>query len=371
LKILFLTFKTFSANSGMEKMCRLAGMATNEYCIQSGAHFYMYSLYDDKKIKTEPYLPRNTVKGFGGGRVKFIIKSLVLGRRCRVVVLANINLLLPGYLVKLFSPKTKIILVAQGIEPPIALTPLKKRMLKKIDLVITVSEAAKESLQPALDIAKEKFRVLGNCLDPFIPGLSTDAARRHEYRSNYGIADNDFVLMTLSTLSSKKKRRGYDKVLIALKKLHAIFPSVKYLFVGKYDADEKLRLHDVIRDLGIEEDVIFTGFVPDSVVADYYGMCDLFIIPGDKEGFGFRYIEALYYNKPVIASRSRSNAENIYGHDLGTLVDPDSQDEMTAAIQKIISGHATFVPDRKLFSEKFSYAVYSKNFAGILRSLQG
>ena len=136
-------------------------------------------------------------------------------------------------------------------------------MLKRIDLIIPVSDFTKEKMKTLFDLPEEKFRVLNNCLDPFLPAPA-DESRRNECRSIYGIAENDFVLMTLSRLSSKEKSKGYDKVLIAVKKLHTSFPNLKYLFVGKYDADEKTRLDSVIHDLGIEDDVIFTGFVPDN-----------------------------------------------------------------------------------------------------------
>src|SRR4029078_12681727 len=126
-----------------------------------------------------------------------------------------------------------------------------------------------------LDLPEEKFRVINNCLDPFLPELS-DEARRIECRNSYGIGENDFLLMTLGHLSPKEKSEGYDKVLIAVKKLHKAFPNLKYLFVGKYDAIEKKRLDNIVRDLGIEDDVIFTGFVPDSVVADFYNMADVY-----------------------------------------------------------------------------------------------
>jgi phosphatidylinositol alpha-1,6-mannosyltransferase len=371
LKILFLTLKTFSASGGIEKACRIAGMAMNEYCKESQRGFSMYSMYDEKKIKTEPYLPRTVFKGFAGRRWWwFIIKSVQRGIKSRVVVFSHINLLLAGYFVKLFSPKTKVILTVHDIDGSKQLSIHNKRMLKYIDLVITVSDLAKEKMKLLFDLPGERFHVLNNCLDPFLPTPSADESRRSECRSSYGIAENDFVLMTLSSLSSKGKSRGYDKVLVAVKKLHATFPNLKYLFVGKYDDDEKIRLNDVIRDLGIEEDVIFTGFVPDSVLGDYYNMSDLYIVPGEKEGFGFRYIEALYYNKPVIAGRVDGDTDNQYGNSLGTIIDIRNQDEIITTIQKVIANLKAFMPDPKLVLEKFSYTVYKNKWKKILDDVQ-
>lgn len=331
----------------------------------------MYSMNDEKKIKTEPYLPKTVFRGFAGKRWWwFIIKSVQRGTKSRVVVLSHINLLLAGYLIKLLLPKTKVILTLHDVEGSEQLSIHNKRMLKCVDLVITASDFAKEKMKLLFDLPGERFHVLNNCLDPFLPTPSADVSRRSECRSSYGIAENDFLLMTLSSLSSKGKNRGYDQVLVAVKKLHTTFPNVKYLFVGKYDADEKMRLNDVIHDLGIEDDVIFTGFVPDSVIGDYYNMSDLYIVPGEKEGFGFRYIEALYYNKPVIILKVDGTTDNLYGNSLGTIIDLRNQDEIITTIQKIIANVKAFMPDCKLVLEKFSYPVYRNKWKGILDGVQ-
>lgn len=325
----------------------------------------MYSMNDGKKIKTEPYLPASVFTGFEGVKLWFIIKSLRQGIKSRMVVLSHINLLMTGYLIKLFSPKTKIILIAQGTTIWKPLSGRKKRMLKSIDLIIPVSDFTKEKMKALFDFPEEKFRVINNCLDPFLQAPA-DESRRNEGRNSYGIAENDFVLMTLSRLSSKEKSKGYDKVLIAIKKLHTSFPNLKYLFVGIYDAHEKTRLDNVVHDLGIEDDVIFTGFVPDMVLADFYNMADVFIVPGENAGFGFPLINALYYNKPVIAGRSYMVTDSLYGNGLATLIDLGSQQEITATIQKIITDIEAFMPDRKLVMEKFSYPVFTNNWKKVL-----
>lgn len=329
----------------------------------------MYSMCDKKEIKTDPYLPSSVFKGFAGKRWWFVIKSLRQGIKSRVVVLSHIGLLLPGYLIKLFSAKTKIILIAHGIEVLKPLSLRHRKMLKSIDLILPVSDFTKEKMKTLFDLPEKKFRVLNNCLDPFLPA-PPDESRRNESRSIYGIAESDIVLMTLSRLSSKEKSKGYDKMLIAVKKLHTSFPNLKYLFVGKYDADEKRRLDSVIRDLGIEDDVIFTGFVPDAVLGDFYNMSDVNIIPGEKEGFGFPFIEALYYNKPVIAG-SNGITGDLDGNNLGTLVDLSSQEDITATIQKVITNIKAFMPNRKLVLEKFCYPVYKNKWGQILKEVQG
>jgi phosphatidyl-myo-inositol dimannoside synthase len=349
-------------------MCRLAGMAIYKYNKRSQGHFKLYSMYDEKKLKSEPYLPAMTCKGFAGARWWFYIKTLLKGVKSRVVVLSHINFLPAGYLIKFLSPKTKIVLIAHGTEVWKNLSLRRKKMLKHIDLFIPVNALTKEKIKGLLDLPEEKFRVVHNCLDPFLPAAAA-ASRRNECRSSLGIDEHDFVLMSLSHLSSKEKSRNYDTVLIALKKLQSSFRNIKYLFVGKYDADEKKRLDRVIHDLGIEDFVIFTGFVPDAVLPDFYNMADVYIMPVEKEGFGFPFINALFYNKPVIAGRIDAVTSGEYGNSLGTLVDLHSKEEIVNTIRKVVTDIKAFMPDRKLLMAKFSYPVYKENWKKVLDEL--
>jgi glycosyltransferase involved in cell wall biosynthesis len=107
------------------------------------------------------------------------------------------------------------------------------------------------------------------------------------------------------------------------------------------------------------------------VLGDFYNMSDVNIIPGEKEGFGFPFIEALYYNKPVIAGSSDGNGTDQYGNSLGTLIDLSSQEDITATIQKVITNIKAFMPDRKLVMEKFGYPVYKNNWKLVLEGVRG
>lgn len=343
----------------------MAGRAVYEYTMASCEEFMMHSMYDPEKINTQPYLPSHIFKGFAAARSQFVIKGVKEGVKSSVVVLGHLNLLFTGYLIKLLSPKTKLVVMVHGIEIRKPLSSFKKTMLKRMDIILPVSNFTKEKMKVLFGIPEEKLVVLNNCIDPFLSAAS-GVSRRNEFRSSYGFSENDMVLMTLSHLSAKDENKGYDKVLIAVKKLHASFPQLKYLFVGNYEPAEKSRLDNLIHDLGIEYDVIFTGYVPDSVVRDYYNMADVYIIPRGKEGFGFPFIDALYFNKPVIACRSDDGTDNLYGERLGTLIDFRSQEDVTAAIQKVITNVKAFMPDRKLLMEIFSFSVYKNNWKKVL-----
>ena len=374
MNILFLTLKIFSATGGIEKVCRVAGKAMNDYSIEHNEKLKIFSMHDDAQTITEPYFPSSIFKGFAANKILFIVRAWKRGIKSRVVVLSHINLLLPGYLIKLFSSKTKLVLIAHGIEVWQPLSSFKQKMLQKVDLILPVSNFTKKKMKKIFHLPEEKFVVLNNCLDPFLPTPANEA-ERSEWREKYRIEENDILLMTLSRLSAKEKNKGYDRVLAAIKELQPEFPRLKYLFVGKYDEEEKKRLGVLTKSLGIEDAVIFTGFVPDTDLAFYYNMADVYIMPSEKEGFGISFIEAMYYNKPVIAGNRDGTQDALLNGQLGILIDPRSEKEIIKAIKGIIfkksacpdgSLRRAVAPDRELLERNFSFDVYKEKWKNIL-----
>jgi phosphatidyl-myo-inositol dimannoside synthase len=361
LKTLFLTLKTFSATGAIEKVCRVAGRALYENSLTHRGDFRMYSLEDPKNVNTQPYLPANVFRGFGKSRLQFIRESIQEAKKSAVVVLSHYSLLTEGYLIKLLAPQVKLVLIAHGIEIWKPISTAKKNMMRKVDQVVAASNFTKIKMASLNGIPDEKFSVLYNCLDPFLlqpPGWS----RRKEFRNSYGFEDDDVVLMAFSRITAAKNDTGYDKVLITIKKLQSTCAKLRLLCVGKYDEEEKGRLDRLIYALGIEFDVIFTGFIPETVIGDYFNMADAYIIPGEKEVFGFPFLEALFYNKPVIAGKIDEDTTEGFEEKMGHFINIDNQEEIIDAVRKTYECINTFKPDRRLLVNKFSFPAYKDNW---------
>ncbi|MCR4435362.1 MAG: glycosyltransferase family 1 protein [Clostridiales bacterium] len=61
---------------------------------------------------------------------------------------------------------------------------------------------------------------------------------------------------------------------------------------------------DLMMQLGIEKDIIFTGYVKDEDVKSLYRMASLFVFPSIYEGFGVPMLEAMACGIPVIAANN-------------------------------------------------------------------
>ncbi len=77
----------------------------------------------------------------------------------------------------------------------------------------------------------------------------------------------------------------------------------------------------------------------------------------------------MYYGIPVIGGNKDGSADALCDGSLGLLVNPDDQQEITAAIKKVLNDVSAFMPDRNLLLKKFSNETYRQNLKNILESL--
>ena len=362
-KILFLTLKTFSSTGGIEKVNRIAGKALYE----SDYDVKIFASHDENK-KDDQYFPRGIFSGFKGNKIKFTLQSIAAGIKNDIVILSHINLIPVGYLIKLLSPKIKLVLFAHGIEIWKPLSSLKKKMLLKCDRIFAVSDFTNEKLKQLHYIKNDQSVILNNCLDPYLE-VADSSAKTDELLSRYGLHNENFILLTLTRLSSEEKYKGYDKVLKSMSELITEYPMLRYLIVGKYDIEEKARMDKLIESMNLKDFVIFTGFIPDEELGSHYDLADLYIMPSINEGFGIVFIEAMYYGLPVIAGNKDGSPDALLNGRLGILIDPDKTGEISAAIKSVIENKNSFKPDHKLLMERFSYPVYKNKLKEAVEKL--
>ena len=122
----------------------------------------------------------------------------------------------------------------------------------------------------------------------------------------------------------------------------------------------------MIAGLGLQQQIILTGFIPDEALAGHYDLADLFIMPSRKEGFGIVFIEAMYYGKPVIAGNMDGSVDALHNGEFGLLINPNSQQEITEAIVEVISNYKKYVPEHAAVMKYFGFEVYKEKLKKIL-----
>lgn len=345
------------------------GKALYEESIKNNGVLQVCSMYDKQRDAfNNLYFPAENFRGYGVNKFLFIKDMVRAGRGVNTVILSHINLILVGWLIKKVSPSTRLILLAHGIEIWYPLSRRKRKMLHYCDTVFAVSSYTQNKILEAHQFSKAKSAVLNNCLDPYLP-LPSLHKKSEKLLQKYGFGAHDFVLMTLTRISSKERYKGYDKVIGAIAKLKASHPNIKYLLAGTYDKEEKMFVDKLIKEAGLQPNVVMTGYLQDEYLEDHFAISDAYVMPSRKEGFGLVFIEAMYYGLPVIAGNIDGSSDALLGGQLGQLVNPDSVDEIAAAIQNILTNKKLFSPNRTLLMQHFSYEAYKEKLEFILNNV--
>ena len=206
-----------------------------------------------------------------------------------------------------------------------------RKALQKANCIWTISRYSRDRLTQANDINPSKVKILPCVVDgnTFTPGHKPT-----ELVTRYGLA-NSQVLMTVARLWSGDIYKGVDVTIRALPKILSVFPEVKYLIIGR--GDDRPRLEKLSRDLGVEERVVFAGFVPTEALVAHYRVADAYIMPS-QEGFGIVYLEAMACGKPVLSGNADGSADPLQDGRLGWCVPHRDPEAVASACIEILQG---------------------------------
>ncbi len=266
------------------------------------------------------------------------LRESVLGRKFDLVICGHINLL-PFAFVASRRYGAKLALVIHGID---AWTPhrshLINRLAKRIDAVVSVSNL---SLERFLNWANP-----GSCQQIIIPNTIdltryTPGVKPQSLVEQYNLAGKK-VLLTMGRLAAHERYKGVDEVLDLLPGLLLNMPELVYLIVG--DGDDRARLETKARQLGIAEQVIFAGYIPNEDKQAHYRLADAYVMPSRGEGFGIVFLEAMASGIPVVASKLDGGREAVREGLLGVLVDPNDPEDLKQGILSALSRPCGIVP---------------------------
>ena len=210
-----------------------------------------------------------------------------------------------------------------------------KSSMRWADLIFTDSECSKRDMASTYQLPPERIVVahLGFDSDLFQPKRCNPSNGR-EVLQRYGI-DRPYVLHT-GVLSPRKNLvrlvRAYQLLLNRQKHL-----SLQLVLCGHEDWGCE-DLHRLIHESELQGRVILTGSVPDSDLVVLYQEAACCAMPSLYEGFGLPVLEAMASASPVICS-NRSSLPEIAG-DAALYFDPESEEEMAAALEKLLDDSA-------------------------------
>lgn len=196
-----------------------------------------------------------------------------------------------------------------------------KYNLRKADAICATSNTIKEFLKPVTD---KPVNVI-----PF--GVDVNLFNKKEVN---GLFDkNTFVFGSIKPLEELYNTNVLIRAFATLKKKHSD-KALKLLIIGEGSQMESLK--QLSSQLGIDNDVKFTGRIAFSEISNYYNMLDVLVNISDYESFGVSVIEAMACEKPVIATNTGGLKEIIENSTFGSLVEVGSVEQTTHEMEKYL-----------------------------------
>ena len=209
------------------------------------------------------------------------------------------------------------------------------RLLWKMMLgVFNQLDAATTPSQVAADILDQQdirfpVHVISNGVDieRFLPDPKVD---RQAIRRKYGLAHDRTLFLYVGRLDGEKR---VDILLQAISELtHA---NLQLAIAG--DGLQAQALRNRAHHLGLEERVVFLGYVPAADLPALYASVDIFVMPSPEELQSIATLEAIACGKPILATNARALPELVTHEVNGYLFQPGNANDAAHWMNKFLA----------------------------------
>lgn len=231
---------------------------------------------------------------------------------------------------------------------------------KRCDRFIVLSKAFGKILHQQYQVPWSKIHIIpgGVDINKFQANLSPQEAR-----NELGWPDSRQILFTSRRLVH---RVGLDKLLQALAIIKSTIPDVWLAIAGR--GHIQAALQQQAKELGLEDNVKFLGFLPDDQLPLAYQAADLTIMPSQSfEGFGLAILESLACGTPVLCTPVGGMPEILEPLSPDLITDSTEVSAIAEKLEQVLLGNI-LIPSRDACHQ---YAATNFNWHKIAQEVRG
>ncbi|MCL5012640.1 MAG: glycosyltransferase family 4 protein [Firmicutes bacterium] len=201
-----------------------------------------------------------------------------------------------------------------------------RRYLPNATQIVAISQSTYRDIADFFPQLAQKVTVIANGVHPdYFHPVAVEQMER--LTASYGLAKRPRLLY----VGGYDARKNVHTILQACQKIFSRMKDGELVLVGALHHEPTLR---AVKELGLEDRVIFTPYLLRNQVVGLYQAADLFVYPSMYEGFGLPPAQALAMGVPVIAGDIPAVSEVV--GDSGLLVSPHNVDEWVETISRVI-----------------------------------
>ncbi|MBI4143510.1 glycosyltransferase family 4 protein [Candidatus Woesearchaeota archaeon] len=232
--------------------------------------------------------------------------------------------------------------------------------LGKADSIIAVTGETKNFLAKTHKVSANRISLIPLGVDTDF--FRFDSKSRENLRKKFGIRKSDVVLVFSGTIV---RRKGIELLLEALSEISN--ENARLVIVGGGDSGYIWELKGLCKKLGIDDKVMFAGFVKKSLVKDYFSAADIGVWPGNNS---VSIMEAMACRLPIIMVDLQLSHLADYGN--GIKFPQNGKGSLKGALEKLITNKKLRLgmgnSSLDAIKKNYSYSTIAKQFLDSARN---
>ncbi len=209
---------------------------------------------------------------------------------------------------------------------------LENRCLKISDAIVVKSSLLKDELKRLYGISDKKIKIVPGGIDRNDFPVIDEVEKNHIREALKWPTDKKILLYSGRIVPVK----GLYYLIKALNKVAAQGEEIILVIAGKSMRSRYFKvIEKIIRSPNLWQHIIFPGYVPQNLMHEYFGACDIVILPSTYEPFGMTAIQAVMMNKPLIVTNRVGAVEIIKTYPLLKIVPAYNYENLADAIMAL------------------------------------
>lgn len=213
--------------------------------------------------------------------------------------------------------------------------------------VIVCSQFMREQVRRSFSCPIDKIDVIYNGVDAEKFKFDWTEAERRDWRARFALPEEKIVMY----VGRFVREKGIHVLLNAASVVLAQEPRTKFVIVG---GGYREHLEKFVRWYGLQEKVLFTGFMANRSLFQVFRIADVAVFPSLYEPFGIVALEAMAAGAPVVTSDAGGLKEVVLHDKTGTLAYAGNPESLAWAILNVLRDPARAERLKKAAEERLA-----------------
>ena len=209
-----------------------------------------------------------------------------------------------------------------------------RKMIERSSRLIAVSDFTRKELTQYYDVPESKIRVIHNGVDTVKFHPTVD---KRKVKAELGFNPDDIAIVSVGRLYARK---GLFTLIESMPAVVKRFGNAKFIISGKGQKDEMQKLISHALELGVRDNIVFTGYFPDAKLPKLYQAADVFAFSTFYEHHPFAVLEALSTGLPVVTTKVGGIPETITDGKDGFMCEPFRPKQFSDKILYLLEHYA-------------------------------